>query len=127
MKKVILVFILIVFTCISAEAAQVFHDITGRPSYVSYGGGVYTRSINNWGTNAAFTPQNCIAAGERMRARRFARTYAQNMAARRGMGGYHQPAMHNVRSVYSTPSRCDKNYKISSSKSHTRNGITYFD
>ena len=127
MKKVILAFVIMIFSGLSASAAQVFYDITGRPSYVSYHGGAYTRSINNWGTNAAFTPQNCIAAGERMRARRFARTYAETMAERRGMGSRYNQPVRSVHTKYSEPSRFDKDYKISSSKGHTRNGITYYD
>lgn len=126
MKKTILVFVIMIFSGLSVSAAQVFYSITGHPSYVSYSGGTYTRSINNWGTNAPFITQNRMAAPGRMRARQFARTYAENMA-NRGMGRYNYPPVRNVRTTYSEPSRFDKNYKISSGRRYIRNGITYYD
>ena len=91
MKKVLWLVAVFVLINLPSGAAQVFYDITGAPSYVSYGGGEYTRSINNFGSNAAFLPSNAIEAGRRMRARRFARTYAETLAERNRMGYARQP------------------------------------
>lgn len=127
MEKSLIIFAIMVFSTVSAQAYEVHYSITGHPSYVSYGGGAYTRSINNWGTNALFTPQNRIAAGRRMRAREFAKTYAQTRGQRLNhMGGY-SPAVRTVQQKQLEISRFDKNYKISSGKNYTRNGITYYE
>lgn len=127
MKKIFLLFLVLIFSSLSAGAHQVVYDITGRPSYVSYYGGAYTRSINNYGSNALFLPSNMAAAGQRMRVRRFARTYAQTLADRNRMRvGYPTMVMQRRRPVQQI-SRFDKNYKIISSKGYVRNGIRYFD
>ena len=74
MKKILLVFLVFLFASIPASAAQVFYNVAGHPTHVSYGGGAYTRPINNFGSNAAFLPSNRRATSERLRAREFAKT-----------------------------------------------------
>lgn len=58
MKKILTSLIIITSMGLSANAStQVFYGNTGTPSNATYGG-IYNRSINNFGYNAGFTPQN---------------------------------------------------------------------
>ena len=82
--------------------------------------------MNNFGSNAAFLPYNHITAGERMRTRKFARTYAESLADRNRMRGY-PPIRTNRVTPPPQISRFDRNYRISSGRSYIRNGIRYFD
>ena len=126
MKKVLLFFLLLIFTCLTAGAAQVFYGAGGVPIAVSYGGGA-RHSINNFGSNAAFLPHNRIRAGQRIRARKFAQTRAQILAQRHA-NRILPPQSVNVYARPNPPmSRFDRNYTISSGRRYVRNGIIYFD
>ncbi len=69
MKKIITILFIIFFSTINAQAYVVNYDITGRPTNVSgfNGRNYYTKSINNFGSNASFLPQNTERAGIRQR------------------------------------------------------------
>ncbi|MBQ8459776.1 hypothetical protein IJ541_06710 [bacterium] len=126
MKKFLLTCLVVFFSCLSANASsQVFYGAGGRPSHVSVGGGAY-RSINNFGSNALFAPQNVREAGRRQMARKFANAQIQAMTnqGRYGDGGIHSGMVMPKRIEIS---RFDKNYKISTGKSYTKNGVTYFE
>lgn len=58
MKKFLTSLVIITFTGLSANATtQVFYGNTGVPTNATYGSS-YNRSINNFGSNAGFAPQN---------------------------------------------------------------------
>lgn len=58
MKQILLLLLVIGFTSLSAQATtQVFYGNTGIPSNATYGA-TYNKSINNFGENAAFKPEN---------------------------------------------------------------------
>lgn len=84
MKKFILTILVIIFSAISTNAAQI-HYFNGRPAYVrTTTGGM--RSLNNYGSNAAFA-QNIRYANSRRavmaaRQRKFARQMARNNFSR---------------------------------------------
>ena len=126
MKKVLFIFLLLMFTSLTAGAIQVNYGVCGVPVSVYHGRGVYT-SVNNFGSNAAFLPQNRMRAAQRMRARRFAQTRAQIIAQQRANGLLPPPPP----TMYNRPtppiSRFNRGYTISSGRSYIRNGIRYFD
>lgn len=138
MKKIILTVLVILFSTMSVNAAEYIYGAGGRQpiARISHG---QVRPIHNFGSNALFTPQNAIRAGARNRAiaREKAMTRAiANCGTRRvgygyGYGGGYgygaQVATQTARTAPVEISRFDKNYKISTPKSYTRNGITYFN
>lgn len=129
MKKLVLFFLLLMFSSMSANATSYVHyGVGNRPMRVTHGG-YHTRSVHQFGSNAMFTPQSAREAGIRNRA--IAREKAVTRAiANRGCqnatnlpivtGNITKPAPVQI-------SRFDKNYQISSGKSYTRNGITYYE
>lgn len=125
MKKFLLIFLVILLTCLDANATtQVFFGNTGRPSYRVSGAYRSTTSVHRFGTNAGFAPQNIRRAQVRNRA--IQRQKAMTRAARQYAGNYHNTG-------YSRPiqpaqiSRFNKNYKISTQKPVIRNGVTYYN
>ncbi len=136
MKKIILTVLVILFSTMSVNAAEYIYGAGGRQpiARVSHG---QVRSIHNFGSNALFTPQNAIRAGARNRAiareKAMTRAIANYGTGRVGYGygggyGYGtQVATQTARTAPVEISRFDKNYKISTPKSYTRNGITYFN
>lgn len=125
MKKFVLLFLVIMFTCIDVNAStQVFFGNTGRPSYRVSGAYRSTTSVHRFGTNAGFAPQNIRRAQVRNRA--IARQKAMTRGARQYANNYNNTA-------YSRPiqpaqmSRFNKNYKISTQRAITRNGVTYYN
>jgi hypothetical protein len=133
MKRFILILAVLLLTNVSANAVY-YRSIggIGRPTHVMTPSG-HMKSLNNFGSNAAFLPHNRIAAGQRMRMRehmKYTRVHNHDRFAR-PYGYYNHgygvgPARAVVRSV--PPSRFNRNYQITSqSRSYTRNGITYFD
>lgn len=126
MKKVLFIFLLLMFNCTIAGAAQVFYGAGGVPIAVSYGGGA-RHSINNFGSNAAFLPHNRIRAGQRIRARKFAQTRAQILAQQRGNILLPPPSANVYKRPTPPMSRFDRNYTISSGRRYVRNGVIYFD
>lgn len=122
MKKVLLIFAIFIFTSLTADAStQVFYH-GGRPSYTRAGAGP-SRSINSFGANALTSPNYIRAAGERRRAREFAKMRMENIGRMRGMPNSPSGIVQKTPEV----SRFSKDYKISSVKSHVKNGIIYYD
>ena len=129
MKRFILILAVMMFTTLSANAMYMQGvGGVGHPTHVMMPSG-HMRSINNFGSNAAFLPKNTVGAAARMRMARgpatlrggdrFARPYGYNGY---NMGG----SMNTPRPVQ--VSRFDRNYQISTTrKSYTRNGVTYFE
>lgn len=135
MKKFLLTVLLIMFTSLSANATySVSFGNTGRPAFVSHGGGM-PRSMHNFGSNAAFTPRNRVYAGIRNREiqRQKAVTRAiRSMASQNcGNSNYnYQRTMGTTRNsvaVQNQVSRFDRNYTVRTQKSYTRGGVTYYN
>ncbi len=125
MKKFLLTALVILMTCMSAQATQfVRYSITGRP---------IVRSSTHFGRNALYTPANRMRAGARSRAyaREKAITRAISSMGQRcyaGAQGGYIPMRNSVASTpIATQSRFNKNYVIRTPKSYTRNGITYYN
>lgn len=58
MKKFLTSLVIMAFTSLSANATtQVFYGNTGAPTSATYGS-TYNRSVDNFGSNAGFAPQN---------------------------------------------------------------------
>lgn len=133
MKKVLLTLLMIMLTSLSAHATYSVHfGNTGRPAYTVHGG-TMRRSINTFGSNAAFTPANRALAGQRMRAiaRERAITKAiSSMGNQYAGGGYGRPYSYSYRAASvatAEPSRFSKDYTPRTQKSYTRGGITYYN
>ena len=119
----------------SVNAAEYIYGAGGRQPIARVSRG-QVHSIHNFGSNALFTPQNASRAGARNRAiaREKAMTRAiANCGSRRvgyGYGGRYGYGAQVAETVHVAPveiSRFDKNYKIGTPKSYTKNGITYFN
>ena len=136
MKRFILILAVLLLTNVSANAVY-YRSIggIGHPTHVMTPSG-QMRSLNNFGSNAAFLPHNRVAAGQRMRMRehmKYARTYNHDRFARpygyygnyyRGMGYNNGVNMNKPTQI----SRLDKNYQVPMAKKlYTRNGVTYFE
>lgn len=147
MKKWFFTLLIIGFTTLSANATtQVFFGNTGRP--VSYSHGHISRSINNFGSNAMYSPSY------RENHRRYERSFAQPISGRYARPrpdcvyrNNHQNIMNRtnarmararVQKTYeintvhrsrTTVSRFSKSYQISNSNSNkivTCGGVTYY-
>jgi len=119
MKRFMLVLALFGMICLSANAGEIVYSNTGRPAYHINGYG-QRRDFNNFGSNAAFLPRNTMGY-------RYNRRLGYDMNGRRG---YAQPGMRNEVSAPVRPiqvSRFDKGYQISTRRSYTKNGITYYN
>lgn len=58
MKKFLTITLILTISSLSANATtQVFYGNTGVPSHATYNGR-YNKSVDNFGSNAGFTPQN---------------------------------------------------------------------
>lgn len=142
MKKFILFVMLTFFAIMPVQATQIFY-FNGQPSHYSVGPGM-TRSINNFGSNAIFSPKGRYQASinahryrhmKHMASRRYARPYGYNRYSRPyGYGRYSYPYDYSAgNNIQNTPkpktvSRLSKDYKIvSSGKSYVRNGVVYYE
>ena len=136
MKRFILILAMLLLTNVSANAVY-YTGVggIGRPTHVMSHSGRMV-SINNFGSNAAFLPQNRIAAGQRIRMRNAYKNYAHMRGNDRFArpygyyGNYYQgTGYNNINMNRPTQiSRLDKNYQIPMTrKSYTRNGVTYFE
>lgn len=145
MKKFILSLVIILFSCLSANAtSQVFFTNTGRPSHISYGSGP-RKSIDNFGYNAGFLPQNNPYYYRRSHhyQRRFAhpaRCCAKPRSAYKYSHNHanityrtQQRKAYTTQRVQSSPrknnqtiSRFDKNYNLSPSKKISTNGVIFY-
>lgn len=135
MKKIILTVLVILFSTMSVNATEYIYGAGGRQPIARVSRG-QVHSIHNFGSNALFTPQNASRAGARNRAiaREKAMTRAiANCGNRRvgyGYGSRYGYGAQVAETAHVAPveiSRFDKNYKISTPKSYTKNGITYFN
>lgn len=134
MKKFLLTVLLIMFTSLSANATySVSFGNTGRPAFVSHGG--MSRSMHNFGSNAAFTPRNRAYAGIRnreiQRQKAVTRAISSMAAQNYGNSNYnYQRTMNGTRNsvaVQNQVSRFDRNYTVKTQKSYTRGGVTYYN
>lgn len=135
MKKVLLTFLVILFTGMSANAGQLFFT-GGVPTHYSSGYGV-SRSVHRYGTNAAYTPYNRTMTARRNReVRRYKAVtraiqtgaYNQSRVGYNGYGGGYSGAYRAQSAASAEPmSRLNKNYTIKTQKSYTRDGITYYN
>lgn len=129
MKKFILLLSTMIFTGLCVNAQQV-HYFGGHPSAVRTPSGAY-RSINNYGSNAAFAPRTRHINSQRAiadaRRRRFERRMAKDRFAR--PYGYSYDMLRPARlSTPSQVSRFSRDIQISTtSKGHLRNGVIYYD
>ena len=129
MKKVLLTIFLIMFTSLSANATYSVHfGNTGRPAFAVHGGMV-RRSINTFGSNAAFLPSNRALAGQRQRAiaRERAITRALSSMGNPYAGRCNRTYSYNANAVAVEPSRFSRDYTPRTQKSYTRDGITYYN
>lgn len=138
MKKVLVLLVMILFSCVPVNASyQVFYNAGGVPISRAYGGGM-RHSINNFGSNALFTPQNIRREQARRRAiaREEAITNAINsMGKNNRYNGGMNPRMYSNYTPRSTSrtavveqSRFDRNYTPTrTTRSYTRNGVTYYN
>lgn len=139
MKRFLLLLLLFMFTSLSAQATYSVHfGNTGRPAFRSHGGGMY-RSVNRFGSNAAFTPANRRYAGVRNRAiqRDKAITKAissmgtrnYNINSGSGYGGSGSSSYYRAANIATVePSRLSKNYTPAKTKKiYTKDGITYYN
>lgn len=125
MKKFLLMVLVIFFTCLDANATtQVFFGNTGQPSYRVSGAYRSTSSVHRFGTNAGFAPQNIRRA--QIRNRVINRQKAMTRSAKQCCRRYNTTA-HTRTSAPAQISRFNKNYKISTQKTVTRNGVTYYN
>lgn len=127
MKKFLLMVFVIFFTCIEANAtSQVFFTNTGRPSYRVSGAYRSVRPMHNFGSNARFAPTSAAHRAQiRNRAIQRHKAMPRSMAQRypNRYGVPNTPA----RQMAAQPSRLNKNYTISTQKTYSRNGITYYN
>ena len=133
MKKLLLMFVFVCFTCLGASADQFLrYNNAGVPSRVMSLNG-YSRSINRFGSNAAFTPKNQARATARARAIR--RENAINKALENSGNQMARYAGRNTsqRAVAmqtsSVPvSRFDKNYSVNRvQKTYSKGGVTFYN
>lgn len=121
-------FVFVCFTCLGASADQfLMYGNGGSPSRVMSLNG-YSRSINHFGSNAAFTPENQARTAARARAiRRYnAVTKAiENSGRASSYSGGRAVAMQ----TQSAPiSRFNKNYSVSRvQKSYSKGGVTFYN
>lgn len=125
MKKLLLMFVFVCFTCLGASADQfLMYNNAGAPSRVMSLNG-YSRSINTFGSNAAFTPVNRARTAARVRAAKRENAinkYLEN-AGRYGNSGGRTVAM-QTQSV----SRFDKSYSVNrAQKTYTKGGVTFYN
>lgn len=129
MKKLLLLFVFICFTCLGASADQMLIYNGGAPTRVmSFNG--YSRSINNFGSNAAFTPENRARAAARQRAiRRYeAITKSIENSGRYGYYGGGGRAVAMQSSPVQSVSRFDKNYSVNRvQKTYSKGGVTFYN
>ena len=124
MKKFILIVLVIIFSALSVNAEQVFY-FAGRPSYVrTVTGG--TRSLNNYGSNAAFAPSTRHINSQRAimdaRRRQYARRMARNNFSR--PYGYYDQLRPSVAAKPSQVSRLNKDFQINTTtQGHLINGV----
>lgn len=145
MKKFILTLIIIMFSCLSANAtSQVFYTNTSKPSHISYGTRPI-RSIDNFGYNAEFLPQN--NPYYRRPHYRYNRRFAQPAkCCARPRSAYKYAHNHDIinyrtkqrkiattQRVQSIPrkntqtiSRFDKNYRITHTPKISTNGVIFY-
>lgn len=122
MKKIILTVLLIAFTAMSAEATTFVRYNPGG-SVVSVRRG-YHNPTASFGSNARFTPANRRIVRRPARPARPYRCRYEDCYGRRGA----RTVVNGSRRIESAPmSRFNKNYTISTQKSYTRNGITYYE
>lgn len=128
MKKILMMVLVVLFIELPSGATTFVHyNMAGQPTHMTMGAG-HVRSINNFGSNAAFTPENRMMAGERMRMRRL-----QQMAvARSGMARVARPL--GGRTAVVTPvqppvqiSRLSRNYRVPPRTRVVRNGIICYE
>ena len=155
MKKILVLFaVFLLTTCdVFAAAYSVRYSPTGARMSVTRGTGL-PRSLNRYGSNALFLPQNAARAGRasRMVARQKAVTRAiraqalkteseafatinnsigangNNIAALRGSSAYSGArTLSQASTAPAEVSRFSRNYKIPTQKTYTRNGVTYYN
>lgn len=113
MKKFLLMLILIGFTSLSANATyEVSYGMGGQRTSVSHGFQT-THSVNGFGRNALFLPENTARAGSRARQIEMQRAMTQALASN----------MNSQNEV----SRYDRSYTVRTQRSYTKNGITYYN
>ena len=128
MKKFILTVLVIIFSALSVNAEQVFY-FAGHPSYVRTAAGG-TRSLNNYGSNAAFAQNTRHINSQRAimdaRRRQYARQMAKNNFAR--PYGYYDRLRPSVPAKPAQISRLNKNFHINTtSQGHLVNGVMCYD
>lgn len=126
MKKFLLMILVIFFTSIEANATtQVFFTNTGRPSYRVVGANRSVTSMHNFGSNARFAPANAHRAQIGQRSTQRHKAMPRSMAQKYPNSFGNQNIQN--RQIATQTSRFNKNYTISSQKSYSRNGITYYN
>ena len=125
MKKLLLMFVFVCFTCLGANADQFLMYSAGTPSRVMTMNG-YSRSINTFGSNAAFTPANRARTAARLRTirRENAINKALENSGRYGNAGGRSVAMQTSAPV----SRFDRNYSVNRvQKTYSKGGVTFYN
>lgn len=120
MKKIFAIFFILLLTSniASARSVMVRYGNTGAIKSITRG----TGSMHRFGSNAAFTPENRIRAGQRLRARRYENAMINALNNRNN----HQISITTASSTTEV-SRFNKDYTIKPQKSYTQGGVTYYD
>lgn len=80
MKKILLLSMIYGLTTLGANASySVNYNNTGTPTY-GVQGGIMQKSINSFGSNAAFTPENRIKAGQKHRQIEYEKKYYEGLS-----------------------------------------------
>jgi hypothetical protein len=126
MKKFVLSLLVFVFSSMSSlvfATTQVSYNVAGTVASVRHGATHTTSFSSNFGSNAIFAPRNAAMAGQRPRA-------MQRMMVNQPQ--YKNPygrisSNEGVPIQVSQESRFSKNCTISTPKSYTKNGVTYYN
>jgi hypothetical protein len=129
MKKFVLTLLVLVFCSMGSTVfatTQVSYNVAGAVSTIKHGPSHTTTFANNFGTNAAFSPHSIALASQRHRAMRRA-TMANEYNYRNNNHGGRLSSNGNSPAQVAPASRFNKSYTVSSQKSYTKNGVTYYN
>ena len=137
MKKLLIVFFILVLTHCSANASTtVQYNKAGVPIYISRNGGT-PKMIYNFGKNTpiASTHKKRYRGGVPYNTGHYKRPCEYDRTGNRQMAMTHQAKRNQYlpqtttvsKNISPTVSRYDKNYTVQAPKSYYRNGITYYN
>lgn len=147
MKKILLLSIICGLTSLGANASYtVNYSNTGTPAY-GVQGGYMKQSINSFGSNALFTPENRMKAGQRKRQLEYEKLYYQGLNNRNNINvNINKPANNVENTQASTDNKSNteenatadnktttettqpktKTKSKSQPRTYTKDGVTYY-